>query len=1158
MRKFLSLLAAFAIVFSFFNQPQQAKAATPIRVFIDGQVLQTTQPPLLIGGYTMVPLRSIFEALNAQVIWNQKAKTVTAKKRDTTIVLTIGARTATINDQTVTLDSPARVLQGSTMVPVRFVSEALGDDVRWDKLSQSVIITTKAIQQVGKVTQLGVTEVSQNGDGRDLQVSFSTPSDQANVNGYRILVVKAENVSSFNLAKALSVGAANYTSVSKSSSYQRVTLTAQSRDVDGALLRANQAYKVFVLTLGTDSNALSDSSISITLKSNPAVGQATNVKIEDISDYADGRDLRVSFSKASNESNITGYRVMIVKTSNASSFNLSQANGMSSSYYTTVAKTSGSGAINVTLNSSARDTSGDSIRNGVAYTAFVMAVSSNTANWSHSLSTGSASTTLGTSAQTPVITGVADVDDNGDGRDLQVIFNKPNDESRIGSYRIFVVREADYSSFNLTEANRVASGNYYDQYRTGSNYNITLTSNMRDTKGNRLTNGVAYRVFVMGVSNNSNYANALSVASASITLKYSGVQAVTNLSVSDIADYNNGRDLQVSFTKVANESLIQNYRVFVVKEWNAGSFGLATANAVTNSSNYTTIAKKNSNIVQALAAGARDVDGATIQNGVAYRVFVMSVGTTSGSNALSSSSASIILNNNNVTAVTNVAVSDVADYNNGQDLRVSFTKAANENNIAHYRAYVVKENAAPSFDLNWANAVSHYTVIYKKNANISQELNADSRDIDGALIQNGIKYKVFILSVGTTNAYGNALSVASATILLENKGTVTAVTNVMGKDVSDYGDGRDLQVSFTKASVETNIGQYRIFVVPEGWASQFNLSKANSITNSAWYTTVNPSVSTTLTLASGALDAYGQKIVSGMPYRIFVLSVGVGVSNGVNALSVASPAVTLTTVGAPAVTGVIAEDVGDTRTSADMRISFNKAADESNIQEYRIFVVQSANASSFTLETAINTPPTMTIQPIGSNVYQPTPLVGLNDTGTNGKPAPITNGVFYQVFVLSLAKSGTSSLSSPSTAISLTSPVQLEAVTAVNALLIGSDISSYKLIISWTPPVIQTGITKYAVLVLNSSTPLNETNAQQLLNQASAIVPVVSGVTTPNSVELPLNSPVVGGTLTAGTYNIYVLSVADSTNTKLSASTTATIPALATPQGEVPNPAVTH
>ncbi|OXS58796.1 hypothetical protein B1A99_12550 [Cohnella sp. CIP 111063] len=1125
VRKFLSLLAAFAIVLSFFHQPQGAKAATPIRIFIDGQILQTTQPPLLIGGYTMVPLRGIFEALNAQVIWNQKAKTVTAKKRDTTIVLTIGARTATINNQTVTLDSPARVLAGHTMVPVRFVSEALGDDVRWDKLSQSVLITTKAVQEVGKVTQLGVTEVSQNGDGRDLQVSFSTPADQSNVSGYRILVVKAENVSSFNLAKALAVRAANYTSVSKSGSYQRVTLTAQSRDVDGALLRANQAYKVFVLTVGSDANALSDSSISITLKSNPAVGQATNVKIEDVADQGDGRDLRVTFSRASSESNISGYRVMIVKSANASGFNLSQANGMSSSYYTNVAKTSGSGALSVTLNSSARDTSGDLIRNGVAYTAFVMTVSSNTSNWSHSLSASSASVTLGASAQTPVITGVADVDDNGDGRDLQVTFNKPSDESRIGSYRIFVVREGDYSSFNLTEANRVSSGNYYDQYRTGNNYNIVLSSNMRDTRGNKVTNGVAYRVFVMGVSNNNNYANSLSAASASITLKNSGVQAVTNLSVSDVADYNNGRDLQVSFTKATNESLIKNYRVFVVKEANAGTFGLAAANAVTNSNNYTTINKNNTNIVQTLAAGSRDVNGATIQNGVAYRVFVMSVGTVNGSNALSSPSASIQLSNNNVTAVTNVAVSDVADYNSGQDLRVSFTKAANENNIAHYRAYVVKENAAAYFNLNTANAIPNYTVINKKGTNIAQELNADSRDIDGALIQNGIKYKVFILSVGVSNVYGNALSAGSPTIQLENKGTVTAVTNVTGTDVADNGNGLDLRVSFTKASVETNISHYRIFIVPDSAAYQFTLNAANAITNTALFTTANPGANHNAVLANNAVDIYNQPIRNNVPYRIFVLSVGYGTAHGVNALSAASPAVTLTTSGAPAVTGVAVSDTGDAGTGADLQVSFNKAADESNIQAYRIFVVRSGSA--FTLATAINANPYATFAPNGSN-----PTLNLGGVATDTSGAPIANGVSYQVYVLSVAKAGSSSLSAPSAAISLTSPVQV--AQSVGAVQAGAD----KLVVTWTPPASQTGISQYLVFLLHPAGTLDAATAYNLRAQASATV--APGT---NTVELSLGSTVIGGTLTANTaYQIYVLSVADgTTNHNISAPGSGTI-----------------
>ncbi|WP_186438480.1 copper amine oxidase N-terminal domain-containing protein [Cohnella terricola] len=1121
MRKLLASLTAFAIVFSAFNQPQDAKAESPIRIFIDGQILATDQDPVAIAGYTMVPLRGIFEALNARVQWNQKAQTVTATKRDTTVVLTLGAKTATINNKVVTLDSPARAIHGRTMVPVRFVSEALGDDVAWDKLSQSVLITTKAVKEVGAASSLSVSTVSQYGDGRDLQVSFAPPSDQSNVDSYRILVVKAENASSFNLANAQSVSSSNYTAISKST--QRTTLSSQSRDVDGALLRTNQSYRVFVLTLGKDSYALSSPSVSISLSAIQSVNAATNVKIESISDLGDGRDMRVTFTKASNESNITGYRVMIVKSSDASRFDLTAANGMSSSYYTSVSKTGNNNTLSVTLNSAARDTSGALIRNGEAYTAFVLALSSNTGSMTHALSAGSASVTLGTSPQTPRITGVADIDDNGDGRDLQVTFNKASDESRIVSYRIFVVRESDFGSFNLTEANKTSY--FYDQYKTGgSNYSVTLTSNMRDVKGNSVTNGIAYRVFVMGVSNNSAYPNTLSASSDSITLSYSGISAVTNVFASDVNDYNNGRDLQISFTKVVNESLIKNYRVFVVKEAYAASFNLAAANAVTNSNNYTTFNKTNANIIQTLNATSRDVDGALIQNGTPYRVFVMTVG--NGSNALSAASNPIMLSSNNVTAITNLAVSDVGDYGDGRGLKVSFTKAANETNIAHYRVFVVKENAVNYFNLNYANASNYYTVINKTGSNIvGQSLNADSRDIDGALIQNSINYKVFVLSVGTSTAYGNALSAASSTIKLTNKGTVTAVTNIAVSKVSDYGDGRDLKVSFTKASPEANISHYRIFVVPEAAANQFNLNAANAISDSRLFTVANIGSDYNQPLLQTANDIYYQPIQNGMPYRVFVLSVGYGVANGTNALSLASPSITLTSTGVPAVTGVVASANNGT----DLQVSFNKASDETNISHYRMYVVKENSASGFTANTAMSiTDPARfaIVNKTGNSPYYY--RFAANAVDTDG--APIVSNVGYRVFVVSVANNGLGVISPASNPVTLVSTgIPVQAVTGIQAVQVAPGTIN----VSFTAPTGEFGISQYAVFVTQGA--LQESLAIDYFKSGNASLftnVYRNGQNGPYSVNIA--SSITGQALVApSVYQVYVLSIADQTNATL-------------------------
>ena len=90
---------------------------------------------------------------------------------------------------------------------------------------------------------------------------------------------------------------------------------------------------------------------------------------EVITDFGDGRDISVSFTRPQNDNNISNYRVFIVKTKDANNFSLTTANNLSSSYYTTVYKSGSNGStMTGTLSSSARDTSGDYIKNGVPYT----------------------------------------------------------------------------------------------------------------------------------------------------------------------------------------------------------------------------------------------------------------------------------------------------------------------------------------------------------------------------------------------------------------------------------------------------------------------------------------------------------------------------------------------------------------------------------------------------------------------------------------------------------------------------------------------------------------------------------------------------------------------------------------------------------------------
>ncbi|KJD41253.1 copper amine oxidase [Paenibacillus polymyxa] len=126
--------------------PSYAKSAplTPVTtVFVDDRPLELTAQPLLLEGTTLVPMRQLFEAQGAVLSWNGASKTVTATKNDTTLTYRIGEVAATLNDKTLSLNVPGQIVEGNTMIPLRFVSEALGSTVKWDALTRTIRIASK-------------------------------------------------------------------------------------------------------------------------------------------------------------------------------------------------------------------------------------------------------------------------------------------------------------------------------------------------------------------------------------------------------------------------------------------------------------------------------------------------------------------------------------------------------------------------------------------------------------------------------------------------------------------------------------------------------------------------------------------------------------------------------------------------------------------------------------------------------------------------------------------------------------------------------------------------------------------------------------------------------------------------------------------------------
>lgn len=114
-----------------------------IRIFVNGEELLSDVPPMITDGRTMVPMRSIFEALGAEVFWEESTKTVRAVSGGNEISVTIGKNTITINGETSTLDVPPKIENGRTLVPARAVSEGLGCSVSWNNETRVVSIEKK-------------------------------------------------------------------------------------------------------------------------------------------------------------------------------------------------------------------------------------------------------------------------------------------------------------------------------------------------------------------------------------------------------------------------------------------------------------------------------------------------------------------------------------------------------------------------------------------------------------------------------------------------------------------------------------------------------------------------------------------------------------------------------------------------------------------------------------------------------------------------------------------------------------------------------------------------------------------------------------------------------------------------------------------------------
>ncbi|MBS3873186.1 MAG: hypothetical protein KGZ92_09455 [Firmicutes bacterium] len=190
-KKILFGVLAVAMLATLFVGITQVEANPRISVVINGAPLTLDVAPVIQNGRTLVPMRAIFEALGARVSWDDATSTVTAYRREEAVVLQIGNRTAWVNGPARTLDVPPVIVGGRTMVPLRFVAEALGAEVAWQDAPPTVTVrfTPYVTPAVGGTLTLGSTS-----DPVILNPILSTDTASGDIHGRTHLALVRANL----------------------------------------------------------------------------------------------------------------------------------------------------------------------------------------------------------------------------------------------------------------------------------------------------------------------------------------------------------------------------------------------------------------------------------------------------------------------------------------------------------------------------------------------------------------------------------------------------------------------------------------------------------------------------------------------------------------------------------------------------------------------------------------------------------------------------------------------------------------------------------------------------------------------------------------------------------------------------------------------------
>lgn len=124
-------------------------------ITLNGNKIDFAQAPIIENGTTLVPMRAILEALGANVEWNSANQSVTAKIGIESVQLTIGSKAAYVGTTLTMLNTAPRLVNGTTMIPLRFLSESFGCTVAYNAQTKDISIINNSYKDTPSIPDLG-------------------------------------------------------------------------------------------------------------------------------------------------------------------------------------------------------------------------------------------------------------------------------------------------------------------------------------------------------------------------------------------------------------------------------------------------------------------------------------------------------------------------------------------------------------------------------------------------------------------------------------------------------------------------------------------------------------------------------------------------------------------------------------------------------------------------------------------------------------------------------------------------------------------------------------------------------------------------------------------------------------------------------------------